>query len=118
MQDGRAHVNFPATSPYVLAVGGATPPVRKSAKGASQVTETVLNEAERGRNGGGVSDVTPCPSWQTGKVVPSVNPGNFAGRAIPDVAADADPATGHLTMSGGKMQIVGAPAPRRRFGRV
>ncbi len=24
MQDGRAHVNFPATSPYVLAVGGTT----------------------------------------------------------------------------------------------
>ena len=39
--------------------------------------------------------------------MPSVNPGHFAGRAIPDVAADADPATGYLTMSGGKMQIVG-----------
>ena len=37
----------------------------------------------------------------------SVNPGHFAGRAIPDVAADADPATGYLTMSDGKMQIVG-----------
>jgi kumamolisin len=108
MRDGRAHVNFPATSPYVLAVGGTTLHVRKAAKGASHVIETVWNDGPNGGGtGGGVSDVTPCPAWQTGKVVPSVNPGHFAGRAIPDVAADADPATGYLTMSGGKMQIVG-----------
>ena len=108
MRDGRAHVNFPATSPYVLAVGGTTLHVRKTAKGASMVTETVWNDGPSGGGtGGGVSDVTPCPTWQTGKVVPSINPGHFAGRAIPDVAADADPATGYLTMSGGKMQIVG-----------
>ena len=108
MNDGRAHVNFPATSPYVLAVGGTTLHVRKSAKGAQHVSETVWNDGPRGGGtGGGVSDVTPCPAWQTGKVVPSMNPGNFNGRAIPDVAANADPATGYLTMSGGKMQIVG-----------
>jgi kumamolisin len=106
--DGREHVNFPATSPYVLAVGGTTLHVRKSAKGASHVSETVWNDGSNGGGtGGGVSDVTACPTWQTGKVVPSINPGHFAGRAIPDVAADADPATGYLTMSGGKMQIVG-----------
>ncbi len=29
------------------------------------------------------------------------------GRAIPDVAANADPSTGYLTMSGGKLQVVG-----------
>ena len=108
MKDGLAHVNFPATSPYVLAVGGTTLHVRKPAKGASQVTETVWNGGTSdGGTGGGVSDITPCPTWQTGKVVPSINPGHFAGRAIPDVAADADPATGYLTMSGGKMQVVG-----------
>jgi kumamolisin len=108
MNDGRAHVNFPATSPYVLAVGGTTLHVRKTTKGGSHVSETVWNDGSNGGGtGGGVSDVTPCPAWQKGKVVPSINPGHFAGRAIPDVAADADPATGYLTMSGGKMQIVG-----------
>jgi kumamolisin len=40
-------------------------------------------------------------------VPPSINPQHFAGRAIPDVAANADPATGYLTMSGGKLGIVG-----------
>lgn len=108
MRDGRAHVNFPATSPYVLAVGGTTLHVRKTAKGASNVTETVWNDGPSGGGtGGGVSDVTPRPAWQAGKVAASINPGHFAGRAIPDVAANADPATGYLTMSGGRMQIVG-----------
>jgi kumamolisin len=107
MQDGRAHVNFPATSPYVLAVGGTSLHVRQDAKGASNITEVVWNDGPGSGTGGGVSDVTPVPTWQAGKVLPSVNPGHFAGRAIPDVAANADPATGYLTMSGGNMQIVG-----------
>jgi kumamolisin len=107
MQDGRAHVNFPATSPYVLAVGGTTLHVRKDAKGVANITEVVWNDGPGSGTGGGVSDVTPVPTWQAGKVVPSINPGHFAGRAIPDVAANADPSTGYLTMSGGKLQIVG-----------
>jgi kumamolisin len=107
LKDGRAHVNFPASSPYVLAVGGTTLHVHKNAKGLRQVTEVVWNDGPGSGTGGGVSDETPAPSWQAGKVVVSINPGHFAGRAIPDVAANADPATGYLTMSGGKLSIVG-----------
>jgi kumamolisin len=106
-KDGRAHVNFPATSPYVLAVGGTTLHARKAANGQMQTTEVVWNDGPGSGTGGGVSDYTPVPSWQEGLVPRSINPGQFAGRAIPDVAADADPATGYLTMSGGKLQIVG-----------
>jgi kumamolisin len=106
-QDGRAHVNFPATSPYVLAVGGTTLHARKGAKGSTQVTEVVWNDGPGSGTGGGVSDVTPAPTWQKGKVPVSVNPGHFAGRAIPDVAANADPDTGYYTMSGGKFGVVG-----------
>jgi kumamolisin len=47
------------------------------------------------------------PSWQEGKVPRSINPGNFAGRAIPDVAAIADPNTGYLVRSGGQFGIAG-----------
>jgi kumamolisin len=107
MQDGRAHVNFPASSPYVLAVGGTTLHVKQDVKGAAQITEVVWNDGPGSGTGGGVSDLTPAPAWQAGKVPNSVNPGHFAGRAIPDVAANADPATGYLMMSGGKLQIVG-----------
>jgi kumamolisin len=107
VQDGRAHVNFPASSPYVLAVGGTTLHARKNTRGTTHITEVVWNDGPGSGTGGGISDITPVPSWQEGKVPPSINPGHFAGRAIPDVAANADPATGYLTMSNGKMQIVG-----------
>jgi kumamolisin len=107
VQDGHAHVNFPATSPYVLAVGGTTLHARKHANGQMAVTEVVWNDGPGSGGGGGVSDITKVPSWQEGKVPPSINPGHFAGRAIPDVAANADPNTGYLVMSGGKLGIVG-----------
>jgi kumamolisin len=107
VKDGNAHVNFPATSPFVLAVGGTTLHARKGANGQMAVTEVVWNDGPGSGTGGGVSDITPVPSWQEGKVPRSINAGNFAGRAIPDVAANADPATGYFVMSGGKSAIVG-----------
>ena len=107
MQDGRAHVNYPATSPYVLAVGGTTLHVRKNAERRQPDHRDGLERSSGGGTGGGVSDITPAPTWQNGKVVKSINPGHFAGRAIPDVAADADPATGYLTKSNGKLTVVG-----------
>ena len=107
VQDGHAHVNFPATSPYVLAVGGTTLHARKSAGGKTAITEVVWNDGPGSGTGGGISDITPVPSWQEGKVPRSINPGNFAGRAIPDVAANADPNTGYFVMSGGQTGIVG-----------
>jgi kumamolisin len=107
VKDGNAHVNFPATSPYVLAVGGTTLHARKAQNGQVSVTEVVWNDGPGSGTGGGISDITPVPGWQEGKVPRSINAGNFAGRAIPDVAADADPATGYLTMSGGQLGVVG-----------
>jgi kumamolisin len=107
VKDGRAHVNFPATSPFVLAVGGTTLHARKGANGHTAITEVVWNDGPGSGTGGGVSDITKVPGWQEGKVPRSINPGNFAGRAIPDVAADADPNTGYLVMSGGQLGIVG-----------
>jgi kumamolisin len=107
VKDGNAHVNFPATSPYVLAVGGTTLHARKYSNGQTAVSEAVWNDGPGSGTGGGISDITPVPGWQEGKVPRSINSGNFAGRAIPDVAANADPATGYLVMSGGQLGIVG-----------
>jgi kumamolisin len=107
VQDGHAHVNFPATSPYVLAVGGTTLHARKGTNGWTSITEVVWNDGPGSGTGGGISDITPVASWQEGKVPRSINPGNFAGRAIPDVAANADPNTGYLVRSGGQFGIVG-----------
>jgi kumamolisin len=107
IEDGKAHVNFPASSPYVLAVGGTTMHVRANHKGAQQITETVWNDGPGSGTGGGVSDYTPAPSYQVGIVPKSINPGNFDGRAIPDVAANADPNTGYYSVANGKGGIVG-----------
>jgi len=107
IEDGRAHVNFPASSEYVLAVGGTTLHVTKDSTGATRQTEVVWNDGPGSGTGGGVSEATAVPSWQEGMVPPSINPGRFAGRAIPDVAANADPETGYYTRSGGKFGVVG-----------
>ncbi len=107
VQDGHAHVNFPASSPYVLAVGGTTLHASKGSDGELSITEVVWNDGPGSGTGGGVSDITPVPSWQEGIVPRSINAPNFAGRAIPDVAANADPATGYRVMIGGKLTTVG-----------
>ncbi len=107
VQDGHAHVNFPASSPYVLAVGGTSLHARKASNGEMSITEVVWNDGPGSGTGGGVSDITPVPSWQEGIVPRSINTPNFAGRAIPDVAANADPATGYRVMIGGKLTTVG-----------
>jgi len=44
---------------------------------------------------------------QSAGVPPSVNPGNKAGRGVPDVAADADPATGYAVRVDGVDTVVG-----------
>lgn len=107
IRDGRAHVLFPASSPYVLAVGGTTLHARKSTAGKLTLNEVVWNDGPGSGGGGGISDYIPAPAWQSGVVPKSINPSAFVGRGIPDVAAVADPATGYLVMSGGKLQIVG-----------
>jgi len=80
-------------------------------------SEVVWNEtaANEGAGGGGVSDEFALPSWQADAGVPAragSDPGSGAGsgaggRGVPDVAGNADPATGYQIYSGGKAQVVG-----------
>lgn len=89
--DGYAHVNFPASSPYALAVGGTTIPV----KGSKQ-PDIVWKEGSGvratggGSTGGGVSAQFLRPNWQRNIKIKSVNPGAISGRCLPDIAANAD----------------------------
>ena len=91
--DGHAHVDFPSSSPYALAVGGTT--VVSSAAGATDVVWKEgdgLRADNGGSTGGGVSAVFARPTWQTTAAanIVSVNPGAIEGRVVPDVAANAD----------------------------
>jgi kumamolisin len=104
--DGLNHVDFPASSPNVLACGGT-----KLVASANAITsEVVWNESanNEGATGGGVSDVFPLPSYQSAAgVPPSANPGGNVGRGVPDVAGDADPSTGYVTRVDGQPDVIG-----------
>jgi kumamolisin len=101
--DGRNHVDFPASSPHVLACGGTN----LQGSGSTITAETVWNaQPNGGATGGGVSNVFPLPTWQTGSKVPQpTNPGG--GRGVPDVAGDADPASGYIVRVDGKTLVIG-----------
>jgi len=86
MQDDRGHVHFPASSPFVLAVGGTMlghddrEVVWWNAPGDR-------SQPRGGSTGGGVSVEVERPSWQRVRRVRSINPGAHDGRMAPDVAA-------------------------------
>jgi kumamolisin len=112
--DSRAHADFPASSPHVLAVGGTR---LESANGAIS-SETVWNDGPGSATGGGISSLFPVPAWQSGAHVPkSANPPHRRGRGVPDVSADADPQTGVaiITLDGQHLTVIGgtsAAAPQ------
>jgi len=104
--DGLNHVDFPASSPNVLACGGT----QLVASGNSVTSETVWNELanNEGATGGGISDVFPLPTWQNGAgVPPSANPNQNIGRGVPDVTGNADPTTGYVTLVDGNPDVIG-----------
>jgi kumamolisin len=98
------NVDFPASSPHVLACGGT----KLDANGATIVSEVVWNELanKEGATGGGVSNVFALPAWQANAHVPasSVSTG---GRGVPDVAGDADPTTGYTIRVDGQTTVIG-----------
>ncbi len=109
--DGLVRVDYPASSPYALACGGTN----LVGSGTKIQQETVWNQNAAdtqydsfGATGGGVSQMTPPPTWQHNAGVPvSVNRGGKQGRGVPDVAGDADPATGYNILLNGQTIVVG-----------
>jgi len=103
--DGQPHVDFPASSPHALACGGTT--LRADPATGVISSETVWNDGPSGgATGGGVSDVFAQPAWQASAGVPA-NPGGGSGRGVPDVAGNADPATGYQVLVDGQQTVVG-----------
>jgi subtilase family serine protease len=106
--------DFPASSPNVIAVGGTTI--------VPTGGETVWNESEfeAGAGGGGDSIAWCMPSYQYQPAIPgliselskpdsgckSSDKGKYF-REIPDVSADADPASGYVIYAAGTWQVAG-----------
>jgi kumamolisin len=103
--DGQAHVDFPASSPWVLACGGT----RLIASAGQIESETVWNDgANGGATGGGVSEHFARPKYQADANVPAPQGTvNKTGRGVPDVAGVADPETGYQILVDGQQGVVG-----------
>ncbi|KXV04347.1 peptidase S53 [Caballeronia megalochromosomata] len=106
VNDGADHVDFPASSPYALGCGGTS----LQASGNRVTGETVWNDgASGGASGGGVSTAFGLPAWQEGLSVARAggHQGALTMRGVPDVAGDADPATGYEVRIDGSNTVIG-----------
>ena len=104
VNDGNHHVDFPASSGFVLGCGGTT----LQASNGQINNEVVWNNlaAGGGATGGGVSNFFSLPAWQNGFGVP-VPSGQTGGRGVPDVAGNADPSTGYNLLVDGQRMVIG-----------
>ncbi len=103
-------VDFPASDPWITAVGGTSLALGKNdnyqwetgwGTGKSVLTDGKWDPKPPGNHlyggGGGTSQLFAEPGYQKGVVPKSIS--KFwgpAGRAVPDIAADGDPSTGFL----------------------
>ena len=93
--DNGAGASWPASSPNVVGVGGTSISLSNSG--------TFVKESAWSGSGGGVSAYEKEPAFQSGYLIPK----SGGMRAIPDVAYDADPASGFPIVHKGKWQEVG-----------
>jgi kumamolisin len=104
VSDGKAHVDFPASSPFALGCGGT----KLTVSGTSISSEVVWNEnAKSSATGGGVSGFFALPAYQKNAKVPVVAGASKAGRGVPDVAGDADPNSGYRVRVDGQSLVIG-----------
>lgn len=102
MTDGLAHVDFPSSSPSVIAVGGTS-------VASAQEPETAWswNSYQRWGGGGGLSSLFPSTAWQESALsqVAGLSSSSVKRRPVPDVAASADPSRGYTITYRGQNQI-------------
>ncbi len=93
-------VEFPASSPDVIAVGGTQPTLNVSING---LITGIATQPAWNRSGGGLSQVYTAPSWQLmGSAATVIGMG---GRGVPDVAGPA--ADNLIYYNGGVGQLAG-----------
>ncbi|AYV77056.1 MAG: subtilase family serine protease [Barrevirus sp.] len=95
------NVDFPSSSPYVLACGGTN--VSSDLAVTTIIQETVWdNNSTTSATGGGISKVFAKPAYQNSV---GFNLGNKRG--TPDISADGDPNSGYVIFAEGSTTIVG-----------
>jgi kumamolisin len=97
--DHHAHVDFPASSPNILACGGTQITASKTAIS----NEVVWHDGPNDGTGGGVSRKFPQPAYQQNiDHQAAVNPAGPVMRGVPDVAGDAAPDSGYQILCDGQ----------------
>jgi kumamolisin len=97
--DGNAHVDFPASDPFVLACGGT----QLTAADGKIANEVTWNEGANDGTGGGVSRFFPIPGYQQNAGVPAAAaPPGPVMRGVPDVAGNAAEETGYQILCDGQ----------------
>lgn len=102
---GGNHVDFPASSSWVLSCGGTS----LVANGSVIQRETVWNDGSNGgATGGGVSAHFSAPAYQSSlHIAKPSGTVNKTGRGVPDVAGVADPETGYAVLIDGDQTVIG-----------
>lgn len=93
---GLPFVSYPASSPYVIGVGGTTLLANADGNYNTEITWYA--------GGGGVSQFEGSPFWQQA-AVSTLKTANLRG--VPDIAMDADPETGALIYVNGVPEGIG-----------
>lgn len=102
VSDGKPHVDFPASSPFALGCGGT----RLTSGGKTIKSEVVWNaDSATSATGGGVSGFFALPGYQKNAKVPPQS--GTGGRGVPDVAGNADPASGYQVRVDGQNLVIG-----------
>jgi subtilase family serine protease len=89
-------VDSPAGDPFITGVGGTNLQLNNGGYGSETVWSNASDTQRSPKGsggGGGISSFFAQPSWQTGPGVQ--NQFSNGKREVPDVSADADPATGY-----------------------
>ena len=96
--DNKAHVDFPASSPFALACGGT----QLAASSGAISKEVVWHDGANDGTGGGVSRFFAAPGYQQNAgVPPAADPAGPVMRGVPDVSGDAAPASGYRIICDG-----------------
>ncbi|MEA3201832.1 MAG: hypothetical protein QOE90_3260 [Thermoplasmata archaeon] len=100
--NGLLSVDYPASSPSIVGVGGTHASCSSGMTSGSPACGGYGSESAWSGSGGGRSVVFSKPSWQTGCGVPA-----DGARDVPDVALESDTSPGNYVRHNGGWSVVG-----------
>lgn len=98
--ENRLDVDYPASDPYVIGVGGTKLSINSDGSYAQESAWSAPNDSRRGGGGGGFSQYFSRPYYQDG-----IQSSRY--RAVPDISANADLTSGYSVFIKGRWGVVG-----------